>query len=457
MPTRTLTVEGRLAHHLATVRYEDLPPEAVAATKYLLVDTIADMAASLRSPECLALRDRWAEMHGAGACSVVGKNHGLSAGSAAFLNGVFAHWFEWDDVHIPSILHASAVLFPTLLAAAEAGGLADDEDGGKEFIAACVGAFDVAARASEALVPHMHNGWMPTGSAVIGAAGGAARLLGLGIEGIHSAMGIAASTMGVGRQPIKDMVNGKNVLCGLVAESAMRSAILAEQGILGAKGFLFGPFGANTLFADGHGSEETALAGLGERFSVSESSIKLYPCCQSTHGCIGATLEIRADTPDILEQVEKIDLRLPQRNFDLVGAPFRIGENPRVSAQFNVSFTVALALRNGAVRIDDFNDDAVRDADEVIALAARTDVGVNDEPGHQVRLRLKDGTFREATTTILKGDPRRPLNDTDRRTKLDDALSIFDPSYQSNSLLAVADGVAARGIGKLTAWVRGVG
>lgn len=449
------SIESQLALHLVTLRYEDISDAAITATESLLLDTVAAMVASLRSSECIGLRDRWAEEEGGlGECSLIGNEHKVSAGSAAFLNGVFAHWYEWDDVHIPSILHASAVLFPVLLAAAESRALSGEKVSGQEFISTCVATFDVAARISECIVPKMHNGWMPTGNAVIGAAGGAARLLGLGADGVHSAMGIAAATMGVSRQPIKDKVNGKNVLCGIVAQSAMHAAYLAKQGISGSRGFLFGPFGAATLFADGSGSEEAALSGLRDHFSITESSVKLYPCCQSTHGCIDAALDLHSKEQDLVNKIENIELRLPQRNYELVGGQFQLGENPRVAAQFSVAFTVALALHRGAVRIDDFSDASVKNAREVINLTERTQISINDEPGHLVRLHLRDGSIRERSTTIYKGNPRLPLNDHDRNMKLNDALAIVHPANQSAQLASMVNQVNLQGIDPLMRWVR---
>lgn len=449
-----MSIEQQLSLHLAELRYEKIPDEAVTATRKLLLDTVVSMAASLRSPECHKLRDSWIQLGGVGESSLIGSEEKVPASTAALINGAFAHWYEWDDVHIPGILHASAVLFPTLIAAAEAASLGGDEVSGTEFLATVVAAFDVAARSSEALVPVMHNGWMPTGNAVIGAAGGAARLLGLDAAGIHSAMGIAASTMGVSRQPIKDRVNGKNILCGLVAEQAIRAVLLARQGIRGTPDFLFGAFGASALFASDQGSKEKAVAGLGQHFSVMDSSIKYYPCCQSTHGCIDVTLDLLQGSPVSHTEIEAIYLRLPKKNYELVGAPFAFGDDPRVSAQFNVSYTVALALCRGAVRIDDFNSDTVRSAEDVFNLASKVTVTVNDEAAHEVRIFYRDGSIREGKTSIFRGNPKRPLTTAESRQKFDDALLVLEPQSQVNQLYDAIEGAADFNLKTMTKWMR---
>ena len=86
----------------------------------------------------------------------------------------------------------------------------------------------------------------------IGAAAGAARILGLNEEGIISAMGLAAEQAGLSRQPLAEKVNGKNILCGLAAAQGIHSAFAAQAGIKGAKDFITGRYGLNNLFASGN-------------------------------------------------------------------------------------------------------------------------------------------------------------------------------------------------------------
>ena len=89
----------------------------------MLLDTVAVAIAGFRESSCRPV---------AGAlfvpgtrtvvASVVGSERRVSPPAAAFANGVYAHWCEWDDSHDPSHVHASAVIFPALLAAFEASG-----------------------------------------------------------------------------------------------------------------------------------------------------------------------------------------------------------------------------------------------------------------------------------------------------------------------------------------------
>ena len=106
---------------------------------------------------------------------------------------------------------------------------------------------------------------MPTGSGgAVGAAAGAARLLGLDGPGVQSAMGIAAAGSGLSRQALADLVNGKNILAGVAAKIGVESALLARAGVSGAPNFLTGDYGLQALYADGQGEAAEVLRGARE-------------------------------------------------------------------------------------------------------------------------------------------------------------------------------------------------
>ncbi|BAS08765.1 cis-aconitate decarboxylase [Arthrobacter sp. Hiyo4] len=58
---------------------------------------------------------------GTAQADAVGVQTRLPAAQAAFVNGVLAHSLDYDDTHLPSVLHPSASVIPAVLAAAQAG------------------------------------------------------------------------------------------------------------------------------------------------------------------------------------------------------------------------------------------------------------------------------------------------------------------------------------------------
>ena len=201
---------------------------------------------------------------------------------AVLANGIFADWCQSNHAHAETGIHGGAVIFPVLLAAAEAYGLTDGDEAGREFVTTAVAAYDVAARISEAVNANSLQGRTTTGvAASIAAAGGAARLMGLDVNGILSAMGIAATGGGLSRQSFADRVNGKKALCGMAAKTAMDAARMAAAGIAGAPNFFTGSHGISALYVGGKADLAPLLGDLGQHFSILD--VATYPRCRSAH------------------------------------------------------------------------------------------------------------------------------------------------------------------------------
>jgi len=442
-----LSVELQLALYASQLRAEDFPDMAVEAFYRLLLDTSGVMLAGNRDPECRRIANSALAWGGSQLCSVVNRREKVPPPVAAFINGVYAHWCEWDDTHDDSHVHGSAVIFPALFAAAEAAGIDEGTGSGRQFIAAVVAAFDIACRVGGLLKPYSHRGWMPTGSGgAVGAAAAAARLLGLDTEGILSAMGIAAAGSGLFRQALADKTNGKSILAGITAKNAIEAAFLARAGVIGAPNFLTGQYGLKAIYANGHGDAQAIIDDLNRRFCITEMSIKPYPCCRTNHPAIDLILDLLKEYPQAAEQVDSIHLIVPEGEYERCGAPFSPGENPRVSAQFSIPFTVALALRHGKICPEDFDPQAIlSDAAGIADIVPRVTVepwflppGADDVcVPVTVQFRLSDNRQIEKVAHCLKGSPERPLTPAEEREKLIIATADTFP-YQQVDALTVA-------------------
>jgi 2-methylcitrate dehydratase PrpD len=63
-------------------------------------------------------------------------------------------------------------------------------------------------------------------------------------------------------------------------------------------------------------------------------------------------------TPD---SVAKIDVRVTPYAYHMVGVPFRIGDNPRVDAQFSIQYCVANALLRKESLLRHFDESYIRE------------------------------------------------------------------------------------------------
>ena len=456
-----MPVEARLAEYVATLRFEEIDETARAAFGRMLLDTVGVAVAGFREPTCRPVATAFCAWDREGPASVVGSERRVSPFAAAFANGVYAHWCEWDDSHDASHVHASAVIFPALLAAFEASGGAA---GGGEFVAATVAAFDTACRIGKLLKPYTHRGWMPTGTGgAVGAAAGAARLLGLDAAGIRSAMGIAAAGSGLSRQALADLVNGKNILAGAAAKVGVESAILARAGVAGAPNFLTGSYGLQVLYADGRGDATEVLEGLGAVFSINEVSVKPYPCCRSAHPALDLVFDMLREAPDVSAEIDSIRFEVPRGVYERVGKPFQAGDNPRMAALFSVPYTVAVALRKGVVAPEDFDPQAVRrispDIAHLIDNISVESVPVPNEAADPIVptraiFRLAGGAEIERTADTVKGAPDRPMTAVEEERKLSVAVGGALLHEDIASLARTARRIPATGVAEFLNCVR---
>jgi 2-methylcitrate dehydratase PrpD len=127
---------------------------------------------------------------GVAQASVLGRGEKVDMASAALVNGISSHTFDFDDTHLKTIIHPAGPVASALLALAQVTGAT-----GRQLLDAMVLGIDVACRVGNMMYPdHYDRGWHITGSTgTLGAAAACARLLGLDPHHTAMALGIAAS------------------------------------------------------------------------------------------------------------------------------------------------------------------------------------------------------------------------------------------------------------------------
>ena len=122
--------------------------------------------------------------------SLLGRKEKVDIASAALLNGISSHTFDFDDTHLKTIIHPAGPVASSALALAEHLGR-----NGRELLDAMVLGIEVSCRVGNAVYPdHYDRGWHITGTTgMLGSAAACSRLLGLDAARTQMALGIAAS------------------------------------------------------------------------------------------------------------------------------------------------------------------------------------------------------------------------------------------------------------------------
>ncbi len=225
------------------VRYEDLPPEVVKVTKDQVLDFFGVALGGSSEAGVAEMRDMVLEWGGAPQSSILRWGDRVPAPNAAQVNATMAHSLDFDDVHEDAIMHPGVVAIPTALAVSEyVGGVS-----GREFITSVALGTDFICRLGLATRPgeniHAYGWHLTTLYGYMTAAAVAARLLGLGEDGLTSAIGIGYHQSSGNGQCVKDGALTKRMGPGMAVRGGIASALMAGRGITGARNCLEGKAG----------------------------------------------------------------------------------------------------------------------------------------------------------------------------------------------------------------------
>jgi 2-methylcitrate dehydratase PrpD len=413
----------QVAQFADRVRRRGLPADRRAQTAYRVLDVVGNcLAASIEpvSQTVLTTVNAWG---GNETASVFGVSRRYPAPSAALANGTLAHAMDFDDTHLPSVLHPSASIVPTALAVAEA----VDADGANLLDAIAVGN-EVCVRLGMAAYDEelgnsifFERGQHATAiCGAVGAAVAAAMLLDLPLEAIASAAGIAAS-MGSGLlEANRTGGTVKRIHTGWAAHGAVVAAQLAANGLTGPPTVLEGRFGFFQAWCGDRAQPERVVDGLGQVWESDNIHIKPYPCNHFTHAGIDAAIELRSRGVRA-EDVTAIELGVPTAVLRTIAEPADVKAAPPsgYAAAFSGPYTVASALIGGSglgLHFADFTDSAARDPERLTIAAKVTcvaDQWCDDIFPRQLpavlRITTRNHGQHEIRIDTNRGGPERPL------------------------------------------------
>jgi 2-methylcitrate dehydratase PrpD len=405
-------ISRRFCEAVAGIRYEDIPDDVILTVKLFIIDTLGVIGGAARAPgiaEIGAQLSRW-EKDGS-ATSLVTKKR-LSPPHAAMINGAAAHGLDFDDMHDSARIHSFCVVLPALLAAAEDIGNVD----GRKFLLALTVAAEMHARLGFTCYNSLGKGWHPTMTlGVLAASLGIGRLLDQDAETLLNTFGLASHQACGSAQSMLDGVLSKRLGAGFAARGAVTAAFLATDGITGPFQPLEGNAGLFKLQERGEVRPDELMKGMGKEWRTRGYSFKPYPCCRCNHTSISLAIRLREQglRP---ENVEAVEIRLPQVNYQTVGQPYDVTRDSIVHAQFNAAYSFARALTDGHVDLRTYTRPNITDPD-VAALAARIVVKPDPNesptamgPSH-IAVKLKDGSATEIHETMTPGSPELPMTE----------------------------------------------
>ena len=370
--------------------------------------------------------------------SLLGRSEKVDIASAALLNGIASHTFDFDDTHLKTIIHPAGPVASPALALAEHLNLS-----GRALLDAMVIGIEVSCRVGNAIYPdHYDRGWHITGSTgMLGSAAACSRLLGLDVARTQMALGIAASQpIGV-REQFGTMT--KPFHPGGAAKVGLMSALMAKHGYTASKRALEAPRGLMQVFSDKTDWAEIG-SGLGQSWEIALNTYKPFACGIVIHPSIDACVQLRRAHDLQAADIAKVTIRVHSLVLELTG---KKTPSSGLESKFSVYHSCAVGLLYGQAGEHEYSDEVVR-RPEVLALRARVEAILDDAIGEasvDLTIRTTDGRELKLFVEHAIGSLERPMSNQQLQAKFRDQSEPILGADKTARAWALAMDIAACG------------
>jgi len=422
-----MSITDQVAGFVLATQGSDIPKDVAHLGKRSVLDGVG-LALAGAASECGHIAQEYLENLGIASdrgSTVIGSKLRLPARFAAFANGLAIHADDYDDTQLAVakdrvyglLTHPTAPALPPVLALAER----DKRSGADMMLAYQVGV-EVECKVAEAIMPrHYQHGFHSTATCgSIGAAAGAAKLLGLDRDATRRAISIGATQAGGLRENFGTMT--KPFHAGRACENGVVAAEIA------ALGFTASPNGLEAdrgfFRAAGGGFDPAAIDGkLGKpwTFHAPGVSIKPHPSGSLTHPGMAVMGELIRKNDIRAERVKRVAVGT---NHNMPNALIHHRPKNELQAKFSMEFCMAILLLDRKGGLEQFTDDVVNRAD-VQAMIEKVDFGVHPEAEAAgfdkmttiIEIELDDGKVIKGQADFGKGSPANPMTDDELAEK----------------------------------------
>jgi 2-methylcitrate dehydratase PrpD len=428
-----MTLTKHLGEFVADLSPNRLPEEAARIARMGFIDCIGTMIAGRNEDSVRIMTETLAP--GDGPATLTFGDRKAPAPEAAWINGTAAHALDYDDVALRG--HPSTVLVPAILAEAEHLG-----SSGADMITAYVAGYETWAECFRRDSGLLHQkGWHPTGLyGAVGAAAACAKLRKLDAEKAAIAIALGASQAAGLMSNFGTMT--KPFHAGKSAHAGIMAARLAEAGFTANPDALEHPQGFLHAISPTGTEDRTGAPKAGSEWAILKQGlgIKKYPTCYCTHRAIDCMLDLVANSPIKVEEVEKITVSIS----DYFSTVLRNHQpDTGLAAKFSMEFCMASGIIAQRVGLRELTDEFVQRPD-IQALMKKVEIVTTTEhdpelpgaaPQDQVTVTLSGGrTVAGEPVKRATGHPSRPLTDQQLYDKFVDCLDAGESPIPADVL-----------------------
>lgn len=357
----SLPLARRFAQYACKLQYDHIPSGVLHEAKRRFLDSFATAVGAMPADAYHIAKKVAGHMSSTPGASLLGGGTS-SIEWATFVNGLLIRYLDFNDTYLSKEpAHPS----DNLAAVLSVGEMVNAT--GKEMLVAAVLAYEIQCRLCDASslrkygIDHVTYG-------AISSCLAACKLLKLDETKTTHAVGIAGVCNAALRQTrAGEMSMWKGCAFANAAKQGVFAALLANEGMTGPAPIFEGELGFMKLLT----RETFEVAPMGaengpskndDDFMISHAYIKYWPVEYHAQSAVDAILQLRPQVGD-WKNVEKIDIHTFDAAVDIIGKdPEKYRPTTRETADHSMPYCVAVALIEGDVGLDSFDDAHLKNA-----------------------------------------------------------------------------------------------
>lgn len=417
------------ADYAVSLGYDGLPSEVVHEVKKRLLDTLGCAMGAYRSVPAQIARDLAQTVTCSNGATVIGTAHRSSPEYAAFANGVLFRYLDYNDTYLSLEPAHPSDNFAAILTAGEMSGAS-----GRDLIVAAALAYEIQCRLCDAASIRAH-GWDHVTYGSFSTSLAAAKLMGLTREQSVHAMALAGTPNNAMRQTRVGMLSHwKGCAFANASRNGVFAAMLAARGMTGPSEVFEGEMG---FWKQVSGPFTiTEMGGNGKPFMINKTYIKFHPAEYHSQSAIDAAIALRKEIRDA-DEIQKVTIETFNAAVEIIGGePEKWRPTTRETADHSLPYCTAVALIDGKVTLDSFDDAHLSDP-KLLSLVKRTEVIATEDLEAQypegipnrIRVQMQTGASLKTEITFPRGHARNPMTDDEVETKFRSmAVSVLGAS-----------------------------
>lgn len=368
-----LGLEQDLVNFTDKLRFNDLPQNAILASKMRLLDSVGVAIAAFEAKPSKIARSLACEVTGQEVAQIWGTGKLAPLEDVAFANGVMVRYLDLNDAWRTKDAHHPSDYLPAILAVAESLALS-----GKDFITALATAYEIMCRFTDN-VPFNDAGWDQPVTGSIATALAAGKLMGLEREKLMHSIGLAIiPNLSTYQTRAGELSMWKGCAGPNGARNGVFAARLAREGMSGPFNAFEGIFGVWNQTLSGK-KFDINLPDFTSPWDwgIEQTNIKTHAVRDSCQLPIFTAIDLK----EKLNGKKITSLKIETYKSAWEGAvkdPELWAPKTRETADHSMLFSVACALADGKVVPDSFEEKRFLDAD-IIDIIKQCEVNVLDE------------------------------------------------------------------------------